>query len=225
MENILPDFLIIPSHLINDEDMQPLDGYVYGIIYWYTKLKLQKCVAKSATIANLLGVKPNSIDNSIIRLAKKEYIKSTYDRSKHERELTPLITYEKSIPSKKGIASPQMMKSIPSNEGSAQPRLRTPNKKIKEEDINNTVTKRNGFLTKLPRITKDKEYIDYLVDLILEVTQDKHSRVFYEQVAAKITEQQIRQALSEIKADGANNPAALFTYKIQRLTLGQRPQL
>lgn len=80
-----------------------------------------------------------------------------------------------------------------------------------------TVTK-NGFLTKLPILTTDNSYINYLVDEILTVTKDAHSRKFYESVAARISEDKIRQALSEIKVDGANSPAKLFTWKIKILS-------
>ena len=38
-------------------------------------------------------------------------------------------------------------------------------------------------------------------------------------VAAKIPEGVIREMLSEVRADGARDPARLFTYKIQRYAL------
>jgi len=41
-------------------------------------------------------------------------------------------------------------------------------------------------------------------------------------VAAKIPEGVIRETLSQIKVDGAQNPAKLFTYKMQRYALDRR---
>jgi hypothetical protein len=43
-------------------------------------------------------------------------------------------------------------------------------------------------------------------------------------VAAKIPEPVIREALSAIRVDGAENPAKLFTYKMQRYALGRGEQ-
>jgi hypothetical protein len=45
---------------------------------------------------------------------------------------------------------------------------------------------------------------------------------FYHLVAAKIPEGVIRETLSEVRADGARDPARLFTYKIQRYALQAR---
>lgn len=141
--NKLPDFLIIPSIVIRDEELQPLDWCVYGVVYWYTKLKLEKCIASSKNIADILNVKPNSVDNAVIRLVKKRFLMSIYNRQSHTRELIPQVTFtskeELEIidnPSNKGMASPQMMKGIPSNDVSTRAHLGTPNKKIKEEPTN-----------------------------------------------------------------------------------------
>lgn len=91
----LPEFLIIPSIIIEDEELQPLDGQVYGLVYWYTKLKLQKCIASNQQMANLLHVKnPISISNSLTRLKRKNFIKVIMDVPKNQRlEIIPLITF------------------------------------------------------------------------------------------------------------------------------------
>jgi hypothetical protein len=59
-------------------------------------------------------------------------------------------------------------------------------------------------------------------NVILQTLGDKKSLRFYELVAAKIPEQVIREVLSEVRADGARNPARLFTYKIQRYALAKQ---
>jgi hypothetical protein len=55
--------------------------------------------------------------------------------------------------------------------------------------------------------------------VILKALGDEKSSRFYELVAAKIPEQVIREMLSEVRVDGARDPARLFTYKIQRYAL------
>jgi hypothetical protein len=58
--------------------------------------------------------------------------------------------------------------------------------------------------------------------VILPALGDKQSRRFYELVAAKIPEGVIRETLSQIKADGARDPAKLFTYRMQRYALAKQ---
>jgi hypothetical protein len=63
----------------------------------------------------------------------------------------------------------------------------------------------------------------YIVrDIILKTLGDEKSLKFYELVAAKIPEQVIREVLSEVRVDGARNPAKLFTYKIKQYALEAR---
>jgi hypothetical protein len=101
MQNVLPDFFIIPTEIALDEDLQPLDGYVYAIIYWYTKLKLERCIASNKQIADILSsrfkskkaVNPTSVANSFTRLTKKKYVKVVMDYLNHRVEAIPLITF------------------------------------------------------------------------------------------------------------------------------------
>jgi hypothetical protein len=81
-----------------------------------------------------------------------------------------------------------------------------------------TVTQ-NGFFSKLPKHITDDSHINYLVEEILKVVNDPHSKKFYSLIASRIPENNIRQVLSEMKADGANNPAKLFTWKMKRFAL------
>jgi hypothetical protein len=77
-------------------------------------------------------------------------------------------------------------------------------------------------LHKLPDLGDPPEKTAYVAALILEALGDEQSQRFYQLVAAKIPEQAIREALSQIRADGARDPAKLFTYKIQRYALTQQ---
>jgi hypothetical protein len=89
----LPDFLIIPSILIMDKNLQPLDGQVYGVIYWYTKLYMKKCILSNAKIAELLGANPQSISNSITRLVRGKYVIAPRDDYNHRLELIPTLAF------------------------------------------------------------------------------------------------------------------------------------
>ena len=77
----------------------------------------------------------------------------------------------------------------------------------------------------LPDLELPAGEIDYLTQEILEQLGDEHSRRFYHLVASKVPEPVIRKALAEIKTDGAEHPARVFTdrmsrYAIERLQQG-----
>jgi len=69
-------------------------------------------------------------------------------------------------------------------------------------------------LRRMPRLDQPEERTKYVADTILSQMGDAHSTRFYRLVAAKIPEAVIRRMLSEIKIDGAENPAKVFTYKV-----------
>ena len=74
-------------------------------------------------------------------------------------------------------------------------------------------------LQKLPDLEEPREKTEYIAEQILNELGDKQSQRFYHVVAAKISEGVIRETLSEVRVDGARDPARLFTYKIQRYAL------
>jgi hypothetical protein len=102
-----------------------------------------------------------------------------------------------------------------------------PNINIEENREKNTV---NGVvkggegstLQKLPNLEEPPEKTEYVAKQILKELGDEKSQRFYHLVAAKIPEGVIRETLSEVKADGARDPARLFTYKMQRYALTQQ---
>jgi len=102
--------------------------------------------------------------------------------------------------------------------------LKKPNINREENREKNTV---NGVvkggersaLQKLPDLGEPPEKTAYIAEQILNELGDKQSQKFYHLVAAKIPEGVIRETLSEVRVDGARDPARLFTYKIQRYAL------
>jgi hypothetical protein len=91
-----------------------------------------------------------------------------------------------------------------------------------QDTVNNTVNvnakNKNSNLQKLPDLPEQTNKAEYLAKDIVDQLGDQHSINFYRLTARKIPETIIRQFLSEIKSDGADNPARLFTYKINKYT-------
>jgi Bacteriophage replication protein O len=97
---------------------------------------------------------------------------------------------------------------------------------VRQKTVDNTV---NGVvkggvvssIQKLQDLNQPQEKTAYITQYVLDELGDTQSRKFYALVAAKIPEPVIREALSSIRVDGAENPAKLFTYKMQRYALGK----
>ena len=218
MEYRLPDFLIKPRELIEDENIKPLDGDVYGIIYWCTKMSLQRCLLKNKQFAKMLHCTEGSIENALTRLVKYGYVESSYDRTSHTRELFALIFFAR--------APHQMMGSTPSNDGVAPHQmmgenslnLATPNR-TNGNNINNTVNGCKTIIKKLPDVAIPKEQRDFIKDEILKALGDDQSEKFYKLVASKVPEVIIRTTLAEVREAGVENPARLFTHKTQKWAL------
>jgi hypothetical protein len=71
-------------------------------------------------------------------------------------------------------------------------------------------------------LDQPQEKTAYVAQFLLDELGDRQSEKFYRLVAAKIPEAVIREALSAIRIDGAENPAKLFTFKMQRYALGRK---
>src|SRR5215217_104635 len=94
-----------------------------------------------------------------------------------------------------------------------------------QETVNNTVNgavkggMEKSVMQQLPDLGEPPEKTEYVAKQILKELGDEKSQKFYHLVAAKIPEGIIRETLSEVRTDGARDPARLFTYKIQRYAL------
>jgi len=73
----------------------------------------------------------------------------------------------------------------------------------------------NGDLRKLPNLEIPRDEAEYIASDILDELGDRHSANFYRLVATKVPEPIIRRALSEIRADGADSPAKVFTHRMK----------
>lgn len=89
----MPDFLIIPNQVFSDKTLSAVDMMVYGIVYFHTKMKMEKCYASNRSFAEILGVKPNKVSESLSRLQDRDFIKIIYadETKKTRKEIIPLI--------------------------------------------------------------------------------------------------------------------------------------
>jgi hypothetical protein len=111
-ERVLPDFLIIPYQVIVDPKLQPTDRLLYGLIYWYEHMKLEKCVASNKTLSELLSVDITSIEKGLQRLEEQQCILRFYkdDSKKHRTYIEALVKFNRtnggSRPAKNRVTDP-----------------------------------------------------------------------------------------------------------------------
>lgn len=90
-----PDFIIIPTQLLSDENLQPSDRILFGYIYWMTKLALMKCVASNQTLSELTAISERGIQQSLVRLEEQGYVRRIYAGSgnTHRSEIECLVAF------------------------------------------------------------------------------------------------------------------------------------
>lgn len=95
-EQFRPDFLMIPIVIVSSQELEPSDRLVYGVIYWYQKLKEGKCIASNKSIAYVAGVHAKTVGHSLERLENAGFIERFYqDATKMERtEIKALVTFK-----------------------------------------------------------------------------------------------------------------------------------
>lgn len=83
-----PAYLIIPYLTIENENLQPLDRILYGVIYYFEKMRDGKCVASNKTLAEYCHTKNSlSIANSLNRLEEEKFIVRIFkDKNKKVRK-------------------------------------------------------------------------------------------------------------------------------------------
>jgi phage replication O-like protein O len=95
----------------------------------------------------------------------------------------------------------------------------TVNGNEKNEENKKAGTGDERIFANLPDLDQPPERTAYVAQELVHVLGDKHSARFYTLIARKVPESAIRQALSEIKADGAHSPPKLFVFKIKQYAL------
>ena len=174
------------------------------------------------------GLSKKTLLDTIRNLIEKNLIISERRRSKEKGDEP--TTYRLNIigETAENTNTPRGVKSTPGGEVKSTPGARSKNYTTQETVIQETVTNTvNGVvkgeekstLQQLPDLGEPPEKTQYVAHQILKELGDEKSQRFYHLVAAKIPEGVIRETLSEVKTDGARDPARLFTYKIQRYAL------
>jgi hypothetical protein len=82
--------------------------------------------------------------------------------------------------------------------------------------IKQTVNGSENPIRKLPVLDQPQEKTQDIAERILERIGDPKSKKFYLLVASRIPEIAIKTNVGEIVADGADNPAKLFTYRMMK---------
>lgn len=126
MSAYLPDFFIIPSQLIIDPEIKSGDYLIYGAIYWFSQMRLQRCTLSNDAMASLVGLSESTARQGIYRLIERGYVEATYaDDDKTKRlELIPRIVMG-------GVGTPTGGVSVQRQGGVGTP---THNKNIKKEN-------------------------------------------------------------------------------------------
>ena len=179
----LPDFLIIPSVLLKDKEIKPLDCFVFGVVYWFKRLKLEKCTLGNKALAELLGSTPGSCANSVSNLGKRGAVKVVMDENNHRVEIIPLISFKKS------------------SEGGS----------FKSEGGVHLKVKHNKIIKNNTNVD-EKIKIDFYAKELAKILKDKKSLSFYKLACQKHDPLRLLQKAIEIISDGgARNPGAVFT--------------
>lgn len=87
-----PDFILIPRSILEDKKINRIDGYLYGYIYWFTRLKNERCIAGNKLLAELVGTTTGVIKNSLKKLEVLQYIRRVYQNNSRG-EIIPLVTF------------------------------------------------------------------------------------------------------------------------------------
>lgn len=90
-----------------------------------------------------------------------------------------------------------------------------PQETYRQETVYKTVNGDDSIFKKLPLLDQPKDKTQYVAECIMDELKDTQSERFYNLIAARVPEEVIWQALSEIKVDGADDPPKLFTHKIK----------
>lgn len=100
-----PDLFIIPSAVMLDHDLQPLDSKVYATVYWLERLRDGKCFASNLTISKVVNSSSSGVRQSLYRLESKGYISMIYDENNHRKNINTLVQMRGGVSNETGGVS------------------------------------------------------------------------------------------------------------------------
>lgn len=90
-----PEFLIVPSVVIQDKSLREVDKIVFGVVYFFERLKNGKCIVSNKYIGDFAGCSERSVQDSLNRLESSGLIKRFYKdpQKRHRTHICALITH------------------------------------------------------------------------------------------------------------------------------------
>lgn len=158
MKLIKPEFIQIPSLVLQDKTLKSSDKFLFGYIYWFTKMKNENCTASNETLGQLTGITPRSISNSLTRLKKAGFIVIKYSgdprSSLTKRTIDSTVGYAKTVSSGNGTTQ---QSTVSSGNGTGVIKSSTKEEKIKrnKEELGSKRTFRTPQRTQMPDLTGD----------------------------------------------------------------------
>lgn len=96
MELLKPDFYYIPR--VVADDVEAHEAFVFGVVYWFVKMKEGRCFASNDRIAQALPYKssPSSVANALGALEEKGFIERVFsNKAKRNRvEIKCMVSTE-----------------------------------------------------------------------------------------------------------------------------------
>jgi hypothetical protein len=238
-----PNYTPVPDELF-DEQLPDLSGaelkvllYIIRRTFGFKKerdnISLHQLLHGITTKADIVldrgtGLSKKTLLETIKHLIAKNLIISERRRSKEKGDEPTTYRLNMLGEATENNTTPRGVKSTPGGGVKSTPHPSDKNYTTQETVIQETVTNTvNGVvkgeektvLLQLPDLGEPQEKTEYVAKQILKELGDEQSQRFYHLIATKIPEGVIRQTLSEVRVDGARDPARLFTYKIQRYAL------
>lgn len=82
--NYKPDFLIKPYEVHACENLRPSDSDVYAVVYWFEKMRGEKCTAGNGTIAEVARLQERTVRAALDRLERYGFIERIYSDKKRK---------------------------------------------------------------------------------------------------------------------------------------------
>ncbi len=111
-----PEFVPLFRDVIEHKGCTTMDAVIFGYVYWFTRLKNEKCTASNETIAELAGTTSGVVRNSLTALEKAKFITRRYKNDNHHSsrlEIIPLFYTRKVSPTDDSTCHPQMTEVSP----------------------------------------------------------------------------------------------------------------
>jgi len=192
---IPPEFILIPYELIDNENISPLDERLYGIIYWFTQLKREKCIASNSILAKLVKTTVGAIQNSLTNLENNGYIKRIFkDVNRRCRlEIIPLIVLTKVSPTGDRVSPTGDSQVSPTGEENKSNINKSNKNKKNEQSSNISLTKKRQEITS--NIIKD--FINQVEkDFSFKPDTDKSDFIRIYTLTGKYKEKELREIMN-----------------------------